>query len=53
VLGDDIGVRTTLTLDDDIFRLVKSYAKARRLSLGEAVAELVCYGYQLSGALEV
>ncbi len=34
-------MRTTLSLDDDIFRLVKRYAASRSLALGKAVSELV------------
>jgi hypothetical protein len=36
-----IGMRTTLSLDDDVLRLVKRYAASRRLTLGEAVSVLV------------
>lgn len=34
-------MRTTLSLDEDVFRLVKRYAASRRLALGKAVSELV------------
>ena len=34
-------MRTTLSLDDDAFRLVKRYAASRSLALGKAVSELV------------
>lgn len=34
-------MRTTLSLDDDTFRLVKRYATARSLALGKAVSELL------------
>ena len=34
-------MRTTLSLDDDVFRLVKRYAASRSLALGKAVSELV------------
>ena len=34
-------MRTTLSLDDDTFRLVKRYAASRSLALGKAVSELV------------
>jgi hypothetical protein len=37
-------MRTTLTLDDDIFELVTRQAKARGLSLGKAVSDLVRRG---------
>jgi hypothetical protein len=34
-------MRTTISLDDDVFRLVKEYAASRSLALGKAVSELV------------
>lgn len=34
-------MRTTLSLDDDTFRLVKRYAASRSLALGKAVSELI------------
>ena len=34
-------MRTTLSLDDDTFRLVKHYAASRSLALGKAVSELL------------
>ncbi len=34
-------MRTTLSLDDDTFRLVKRYAVSRSLALGKAVSELL------------
>lgn len=34
-------MRTTLTLDDDVLRQVKEYAESRKLTLGEAVGDLV------------
>jgi len=37
-------MRTTLTLDDDIFDIVKQYAKSRSMGLGKAVSELVRRG---------
>jgi hypothetical protein len=37
-------MRTTLTLDDDVFGLVKHYAENRSLALGKAVSELVRRG---------
>jgi hypothetical protein len=36
-----IAMRTTLSLDDDVLRLVKRYAETRSLTLGEAVSDLV------------
>lgn len=38
-------MRTTLSLDDDIFEIVKQYAESRSVGLGKAVSELVRRGY--------
>jgi negative regulator of replication initiation len=37
-------MRTTLSLDDDVFREVKAYAKRRDVAIGKAVSELVRRG---------
>ena len=37
-------MRTTLTLPDDVYKLARSLAAARRISLGDAIAELVRRG---------
>lgn len=37
-------MRTTLSLDDDVFSSVKRYAESRSLALGKAVSELVRKG---------
>jgi hypothetical protein len=37
-------VRTTLSLDDDVLRIARSYAEKRSLALGKAVSELVRRG---------
>jgi hypothetical protein len=37
-------MRTTLSLDDDVFQVVKSYAENRSLAIGKAVSELVRRG---------
>jgi hypothetical protein len=37
-------MRTTLSLDDDVFQLVKTYAENRSLAMGKAVSELVRRG---------
>ncbi len=37
-------MRTTLSLDDDVFPLVKLYAEGRSIALGKAVSELVKRG---------
>ena len=34
-------MRTTLSLDDEVFRLVRQYAASRSIGLGKAVSELV------------
>ena len=39
-----VGMRTTLSLDDDIVPVVKSYAESRSLAMGKAVSELVRRG---------
>jgi len=39
-------MRTTLSLDDDVFREVKVYADSRDIALGKAVSELVRRGLQ-------
>jgi hypothetical protein len=40
-----MNMRTTLSLDDDVFRLAKAYADNRSLALGKAVSELVRRGF--------
>ncbi len=37
-------MRTTLSLDDDIYPVVKTYARSREVSVGKAVSELVRRG---------
>lgn len=37
-------MRTTLSLDDDVFREAKTYAKSRDIPIGKAVSELVRRG---------
>jgi hypothetical protein len=37
-------MRTTLTLDDDIFAAVRERAQRERVTLGDAVARCVCDG---------
>jgi hypothetical protein len=37
-------MRTTLSLDDDVFFSVKTYAASRDISVGKAVSELVRRG---------
>lgn len=37
-------MRTTLSLDDDVFQVVRNYAQSRSLALGKAVSELVRKG---------
>lgn len=37
-------MRTTMNLPDDVYDVVRSFAEAKRVSLGDAVAELVRKG---------
>ncbi|MGC9987371.1 MAG: hypothetical protein ABSC07_02200 [Terriglobales bacterium] len=37
-------MRTTLSLDEDVIQLVKSYAENRSMAMGKAVSELVRRG---------
>jgi hypothetical protein len=37
-------MRTTLSLDDDVFQVVKTYAENRSLAMGKALSELVRRG---------
>jgi hypothetical protein len=37
-------MRTTVSLDDDVFELVKRYAEARSVAMGKALSELVRRG---------
>jgi len=37
-------MRTTLSLDDDVYREVKVYAESRDVAIGKAVSELVRRG---------
>jgi hypothetical protein len=37
-------MRTTLSLDDDVFEVVKTYAESRSLAMGKALSELVRRG---------
>ncbi len=37
-------MRTTLSLEDDVFEEIKTYAKSREIALGKAVSELVRRG---------
>ena len=39
-------MRTTLNLPDDIAEVIRSFADVKRISLGEAVAQLVRKGLQ-------
>ena len=39
-----LGMRTTLTIDDDLLAAAKSLARARSETLGEAVSELIRRG---------
>jgi hypothetical protein len=37
-------MRITVSLDDDVFQLVRTYAKRRSLAMGKALSELVRRG---------
>ena len=37
-------MRTTISLDDDVFQLARTYAENRSLGLGKAVSELIRRG---------
>jgi hypothetical protein len=37
-------MRTTISLDDDVFEVIKTYAENRSLAMGKAVSELVRRG---------
>jgi hypothetical protein len=39
-----IVMRTTLSLDDDVLREVKTYAKSRDVAIGKAVSDLIRQG---------
>ena len=39
-----VSMRTTLSLDDDVFQLVKTYAENRSVAMGKALSELVRRG---------
>jgi hypothetical protein len=39
-----VSMRTTLSLDDDVFHLVKTYAENRSVAMGKALSELVRRG---------
>ena len=43
-------MRTTLTLDDDIYELASVYASARNVSLGAAIGELIRRSHATSQA---
>jgi hypothetical protein len=40
-----VSMRTTISIDDDVFLQVKQYARRRSLRLGKAVSELVRRGF--------
>jgi len=42
--GHHEGMRTTLSLDNDVFREIKAYAESRDVAIGKAVSELVRRG---------
>ena len=45
-------VRTTVNLPEDVYEIARSFAAARRTSLGEAIAELIRRGLDTRSRLE-
>jgi len=45
-------MRTTLSIPDDIYQVIRSFAAARNLSLGDAAAELIRKGLHPESRLE-
>lgn len=45
-------MRTTINLPDDIYEVVRSTASAKRISLGEALAELIRRGLEPASRVE-
>ncbi len=41
-------MRTTLSIDDDVFTLARAHARRERISIGEAVSRLARHGIQAS-----
>ena len=41
-------MRTTVNLPDDVYEIARSLAAAKRISLGEALAELIRRGREIS-----
>lgn len=39
-------MRTTVRLDDDVFKVVRQYAEARSVAMGKALSELVRRGLE-------
>jgi hypothetical protein len=46
-------MRTTLSLDDDVVEVVRSYAESRSLAFGKAISELVRRGINAPMATRV
>jgi len=44
ITGDNQGMRTTLSLPDEVYSDIKEYAESHSVSMGEATAELVRRG---------
>ena len=42
-------MRTTVNIADDVYELARNHAHARRISLGEAITELVRQGREQAG----
>jgi hypothetical protein len=45
-------MRTTINLPDDVYRCAQALASAKRITLGEAVAEMVRRGLSLPPAVD-
>ncbi len=41
-------MRTTLSIDDDVFTLARAHAQRERISIGEALSRLARHGIQAS-----
>lgn len=49
VTKEDVILRTTLTIDNDVLRAVKQLAKAEGISIGEALSQVARRGLQVEG----
>jgi hypothetical protein len=49
----NLGMRTTITLDDDVYELASMYAAGRGITLGAAVGELMRKANGTSGSSRI